>query len=181
MKANFEELMPVPVMPVSTEEMRQRVTEAKQTVDYAVHQGMIDPEMRDFYLGWAYADREGMEAELAAQLAGFPVPMVEPQHIRTRFRQFEAVLSAVDDATPWAMFDGPFDIEIEGDSEGRVVLEQTFDCGKTALPVSVKGGKGPIDFSAAVSTSLHSRMNGVWRLRAVSMSRGEFVARLAQA
>jgi hypothetical protein len=181
MKTDFEELMPVPVMPVSTEAMRQRVTEAKQTVDYAVDQGMIDPEMRDFYLGWAYADREGLEAELAAQLAGFPVPIVTPRDIRTRFRQFEAVLSAVGDATPWAMFDGPFDIDIEGDAEGRLVLEQTFDCGKTAIPVTVKGGNGPLDFCAAVSTSLYSNMNGVWRLRAASMSRGQFVARLAQA
>lgn len=181
MKLNTDDnMIAMPVMPASTEAMRQRLTEAKQTVDFAIDAGMIDREMRDFYLGWAYADREGLEVELAIHACGFPAPVVTPRDIKTRFKEVEAVLIASGDVTPWGVFDGSFGIEIEGDGDGVVVLEQTFNNGRSIHPVMLEGGDRRFEFSSPVSTGCNTRFNGVWRLRAEAMSGGEFVARLVQ-
>lgn len=67
-------MMKVPIMPRTAEELAMRLNFVCEIVDESITGGLIEANMREFYIGWAYADREGFECEMGIKVLGWPVP-----------------------------------------------------------------------------------------------------------
>lgn len=181
MKIDLEDMATVPMMPISSEAMRQRLAQAKDCVDYSIENGLLAADMRDFYLGWGYADLDGLQVELGLQVTGLPVPVVTRNDIRPPFTGPEMItLCQTGDATPARFYGDAVRVEIEGDGEGAILLEQSCDGGATFIPFA-KNGSAVMFYGCTRRTFGIRFPMRLLRLRLIEATVGEFEARLVPA
>lgn len=181
MKIDVEGLVAVTVFPSSTGGMRRHLAQVKETVDHSIENGLLEAGMRDFYLGWGYADLEGLQLELGLLVSGLPVPLVARDEVRPlRTGPEMTTLREIGDATPWRFYGDAVRVDIEGDGEGAIVLEQSCDGGKTFIPFA-QNASGVFFYGSTVRTFALRFPMRLLRLRLIEATSGAFEARLIPA
>lgn len=156
----------------------QKMNDARMITDTAIADGIVSEDLREFYLGLAFADLEFAMLHMTVLKSGRPAWTVSKDELARRYVGMSGVLCGEELQTVWvALPSGQLNLEVTG--PGSCVVERSWDAGKTPIAIS---RNGQIEAFGAGEYQLFTPEAGVlWRVRRIDGGSEPLFARLQAA